>query len=149
MTSANLKYHPLANIFPLLEGQEFDDLAADVSAHGVIEPIWIYNDQIIDGRNRYRAAQQAGVDCPMREYLGNDPTAFVVSLNLKRRHLSESQRAMIAAKLANLREGRPSETASIEAVSQRTAADMLKVGRASVQRAKTVRDLGVPELQEA
>src|SRR5262249_43728857 len=97
-----LEFHPLANLFPLIEGWEFDELVADIAAHGVREPIWLYDGQIIDGRNRYRAASIAGVDCPMREYTGDDPAAFVVSLNLKRRHLNDAQRAMVAAKLATL-----------------------------------------------
>jgi hypothetical protein len=49
---------------------------------------------------------------------GPEPLAYVISLNLKRRHLSESQRAMVAAKLAKLEPGRPSKTADISAVSQ-------------------------------
>jgi len=74
---------------------------------------------------------------------------IVVSLNLRRRHLDESQRAMVAAKLATLQEGRPKLTASIEAVSQHDAASMLNVGRSSVQRGRDVLDGGVPELQQA
>jgi hypothetical protein len=53
---------------------------------------------------------------------------------------------MVAARLANLGEGRPSETASIDAVSQIQAADMLNVSRPSVQRARAVIDNGATEL---
>src|SRR6516165_903971 len=105
MSEHRLEFHPLSQIFTLIEGAEFDDLVADIRAHGVHEPIWIYDGQIIDGRNRYRASAVAGVDCPMREYLGDNPAAFVVSLNLKRRHLNESQRAMVMARLATLPKG--------------------------------------------
>jgi hypothetical protein len=90
---SDLRFHPLADIFPLLEGAEFDGVVADVRAHGVREPIWIYEEQVLDGRNRYRAAAVVGVRCPTRFYQGDDPVGFVVSMNLKRRHLSESQRA--------------------------------------------------------
>ena len=114
-----IEFHPLSQLFPLIEGQEFEDLVADIREYGVREPIWICDGQIIDGRNRYRASTVAAVDCPMREYTGDDPAAFVVSLNLKRRHLTESQRAMVAAKLANLDRGRPSENPSIEGIARR------------------------------
>ena len=78
-----LKFHPLAEIFPLIEGQEFNELVADIRAHGVREPIWIYDGRIIDGRNRYRAASVAGIERPVRKYSGADPVSFVISLNLK------------------------------------------------------------------
>jgi ParB-like chromosome segregation protein Spo0J len=61
-----LLFHPLANLFPLIEGAEFEELVADVKAHGVREPIWLLDGQILDGRNRYRAAQVASVECPTR-----------------------------------------------------------------------------------
>ena len=75
-----------------------------------------------------------------------DPLGFVVSLNLKRRHLDTAQRAMVASRLANMSEGRPSKTAEISAVSQPAAAQMLNVSRESVQFAKKVLDQGSEEL---
>lgn len=131
------EYHPLANIFPLIEGQAYQELLADVLKHGVREPVWLYEGQILDGRNRYRAATAMGVECPVREYEGGEPTEFVISLNLHRRHLSESQRAMVAAKLANMPQG-TNQHAQICAPTQADAADLLNVSRRSVQTAKEV-----------
>ena len=83
-----------------------------------------------------------------RVYHGSETSveAFVVSLNLKRRHLSEEQRAMVAGRLANLEEGRPEKTAQICAVSQSDAAELLNVSRRSVQHAVAVQRDGAPEL---
>lgn len=83
-----------------------------------------------------------------REYKGDDPLAFELSLNLHRRHLNESQRAMVAAKVATLPRG-TNQHASIEAPSQSKAAELLNVSRSAVQRAAVVRDDGAPELVEA
>jgi N6-adenosine-specific RNA methylase IME4 len=142
-------FHPLSEIFPLMEGEPFDDLVADIQAHGVREPIWLYEKQILDGRNRYLASMVAGVDCPVRDYAGDDPAAFIVSLNLKRRHLDEGQRAMVAAKLATMRQGARTDLSPIGEMSQQQAADLLNVGKRSVERAQVVRDQGAPELVAA
>ena len=91
--------HPLANIFPLMAADEYVALKNDIRQYGLREAIWILDGQILDGRNRFKACQEVGVTPIFKEYEGDDPTAFVVSFNLKRRHLSESQRAMVAAKL--------------------------------------------------
>lgn len=87
-----LDFHPVANIFPLMTGQEFDALVNDIAEHGQAEPIWLYDGQVLDGRNRYRACMELGIVPDVREYTGNDPHAFVVSLNLHRRHLTREQR---------------------------------------------------------
>jgi hypothetical protein len=65
----------------------------------------------------------------VRERLGLEPWRPGHSA---RRHLNESQRAMVAAKLANLGEGRPSKTAPIGAVSQSEAEDMPQGARADL-----------------
>ena len=112
------EFHDVANIFPMMQGEEFDALKADIAAHGLREAIWLHPDgRIIDGRNRYLACCELGMEPECRTWDGaGSLVAFVVSLNLHRRHLTESQRAMIAAKLATMGEGRPEKTASIEAV---------------------------------
>jgi ParB-like chromosome segregation protein Spo0J len=96
------EYHPLANVFPLIDGKPYEDLMADILKNGVREAIWLYEGKILDGRNRYRAAKAMKVEAEFRDYLGDDAMAFVISLNIHRRHLSESQRAMAAAKFVNM-----------------------------------------------
>lgn len=144
-----IEFHPLANIFPLIEGASFDELVADIRNHGVREPIWLLQGQIIDGRNRYRASAAAGVDCPMREYMGDDPVAFVLSMNLNRRHLNDSQRAMVAAKIANLPHGGDAynRTAQVPlgGVKQSDAAAVLNVGERTVRAAKAILRDGTEE----
>jgi N6-adenosine-specific RNA methylase IME4 len=88
--------HPLADIFPLITGDEFVALKQDIKDNGLLEPIWMLDGMILDGRNRFRACQEVGVKPIFREYEGDEPAAFVISLNLKRRHLDKSQSATVA-----------------------------------------------------
>jgi len=181
-----MKFHPFANVFPLMSEGELKELAADIEAHGQLEPIYTYEDQILDGRNRFKAcrmakrkpwfepweggaaAGEAGAQGP-----GGDPVAFVVSMNLRRRHLDESQRAIVAGKLAALKQGRkplrsgadPAQVVTSKAspnmpigmfdrevaadmtISQ--AAELLNVGRRSVLRAREVLEHGAESLVAA
>jgi N6-adenosine-specific RNA methylase IME4 len=145
-----LSFHPLADLFPLMEGAEFDELVADIKVNGLREHIvfTVPDEMILDGRNRYRACLKAGVVPTFVPYRGDDPVAFVISANLRRRHLSESQRAMIAAKLATLKRG-DNQHSPIGETSQARAAELLNVGKRSVERAADVRGHGAPELQRA
>jgi hypothetical protein len=155
-----LTFHPIANLFPLMTQTELEQLAADIGAHGIREPIVInMQGQILDGRNRYRAwLWHVGyrVDgLPLRTRLfgslpedGADEIAFVISANLMRRHLSESQRAMLAARLAVLPRG-ANQHAQIDAPSQEVAAQQCSVSRRLVQNARIVQTKGSPELINA
>src|SRR6516164_2723216 len=138
-----LEFHPLADIFPLLDGQDFAGLVTDIREHGLHEPIVVYEDKILDGRNRYRACEAAGVEPTFTVYTGDDPVAYVISLNLRRRHLDESQRAMVAAKLATLKLG---DNQHSEGLPIGRGSELLNVGERSVARAREVRDHGAPEL---
>ena len=91
-------YHPYADIFPLMEGEEFDGLATDIQANGLRDAIVLFEGEVLDGRNRLRACASVGVEPRFEDFEGTDDDAlgFVVSRNIHRRHLSSGQRAALA-----------------------------------------------------
>jgi len=141
-----VKYHPFAELFPLIDGQQFEELAANIKANGLREPIWVYKNQILDGRNRYIACEKVGIKVTTQEYIGTDPLGFVLSQNVHRRHLNESQRAMVAAKIANLPKGANQHN---EGLPIGASSASLKVGERTVNRARQVIKRGSKELQAA
>lgn len=145
-----MEFHKVASIFPMMSVEEFDALKADIATNGLHESIWLHEGQIIDGRNRYQACVETGVEPSFREWNGNGSlVAFVVSLNLRRRHLDESQRGMVAAKLANMEQGERTDlqpSANLQKVSRAEAAELLNVSERTVNAASKVKDEGAPEL---
>lgn len=147
-----VRWHPFADIFPWLEGAAREELKADIAKNGVLEPIVFLDGAILDGRNRYDIARELGIEYPYVEYEGDDPLGFVISKNLQRRHLSESQRAMVAARLAKMPHGgdrRSDQAESLPLVSQEQAAKQLNVSDRSIRTAKQVQEHGTPELARA
>jgi hypothetical protein len=100
-----LEVHPLADILPEMTEEEFKALEADIRLNGLQVPIVIFEGKILDGRNRYKAARKMLKQENFRVYEGHDPVAQVLALNVNRRHLSTSQRALIAAKIASAKLG--------------------------------------------
>lgn len=94
-----MQYHDVANLFPMMNDDEYAALVADIHQHGQREPIWLLDNTIIDGRNRWQACRDLGIAPITRAYTGPTDMAtlisFVVSLNLKRRHLNSGQRAIV------------------------------------------------------
>lgn len=158
-----LAAHPVAALFPLMEGSDFDALVADVRANGLLQQIWLHRDgTILDGRNRYRACQVAGIEAQFKTWLGPDSgvVQFVTSMNLHRRHLSTEQRAFIAAELATMtvgdvgrggaprKEGLPvGQTFLHPLVSRAEAASVMRVEPRTLDRARAVAK-HAPELKE-
>lgn len=144
-----LAYHDLASLFPLIEGEAFDELVRSVAENGLREPIIVFEGKILDGRNRDRACRAAGVT-PRFEALppGVDPVLYVIDRNLRRRHLTDDQRRLVAARLVNLGRGRP-ENAANSGISRVAAAELLSVDEPGVERARAVMAHGAPALAEA
>ena len=153
---AGFEVHPFANIFPMFGEEELEELRSDIEKNGLVEPIVLYGGKILDGRNRAKVCEMLGIKPQTVEYTGNDPLAFVVSKNLRRRHLRESQRAMAAARLANMRHGgvRKNQAANLPLdgappVTQAKAAEKLNVSERSVRDAHVVLNSGNTEVIEA
>jgi ParB-like chromosome segregation protein Spo0J len=149
----NVEDHPLAAIFPLMGAADLDALAADIEANGQQDAVWLFEGRILDGRNRYRACDRVGVEPKFRNYEGSDPLGFVISKNLHRRHLTESQRAMVAANIAGWKKGDNQHTAggsaNLPTLTQSQAAEQVSVSDRSVRDAVKVKATGVPELVKA
>ena len=96
------EFHPVAGLFPLLRGEAFRELVADIKKRGLLEPILVDAEgRILDGRNRYRACLEARVEPRFVDWQGEgSPVELALSRNLRRRHLDESQRALVGARLA-------------------------------------------------
>lgn len=145
-----MEFHPIANIFPLLQGKAFDELCEDIKANGLLEPIWLYEDKILDGRNRYRGCDAIGYELKatdFRTYEGSDPYGFVGSLNIQRRHLNKSQRAMAVADLVTAKGGGDwRKGARDDEVTAKQAGATVGISAQSVLFARAVKKRGVPEL---
>ena len=149
-----MKFHEYANLFPMMPEMDLMRLAEDIKEKGQSDPVITLDGMILDGRNRYKACEINGITPRCEEYSGDDPLGFVISHNLQRRHLSESQRTMVAAKWAVLKMGAPvgNKNASKttppigEVVSnlrsatttRDEASQILNVGTSSIDRAKKV-----------
>lgn len=143
------EYHPLSNIFPLMEGAPFDELVDDIKANGLREPITLLDGLILDGRNRYRACKKLNIEPAAIQFKSADPLAFVISLNLRRRHLKESQRATIAAKLSTARQGRRTDLGKgLHEITVSQAAQMLNISERSVALAKVVQNNATAKIKE-
>jgi N6-adenosine-specific RNA methylase IME4 len=145
-----LPFHPLANLFPLIEGEEFEALVADIKANGLRETISVWEGLILDGRNRARACEAADVAPRYEAFAGeaSDALALVLSKNLTRRHLTDSQRAYVAAKLSTIGWGGDRSKTPNGGLTIAQAAERLRVAKRTVERAKIVQDKAAAEVQQ-
>ena len=101
------KFHPAAELFPLMNKAELEELAVDIKKKGLIaEIVRDKNGLILEGRNRLEACRIAGVEPRFGKYLGNDPVGFIVSANIPRRATVSRQRSGMSLMISIRRNGR-------------------------------------------
>jgi ParB-like chromosome segregation protein Spo0J len=138
-----LKLHPACDVWPAMPESELAELAADIKTRGLLDPITMFDGQILDGRNRALACERANIEPRTVPYEGDDPIGFVVAKNKHRRHLSCVERAMIAAEIANLRLGH-NQYVKVgpfrrgPSVTQAQAAKLMEVSETTLQAARAV-----------
>lgn len=146
--------HPVAELFPRMSKDEFAALKQSIREFGQCEPATLWKGQLIDGRHRVDACNELKIEpeyCELDEH--HDPLQYVLKHNLHRRHLSETQKAVVAAGIANMKRGRPSEKdkppiGGIKS-SVKEAAAIVNTSPRSVERAKSVMSKAAPEVVEA
>lgn len=102
---ANYPLHPACELFPPMSAEEFNDLKEDIKKNGVLQDILTWKGQLVDGRHRIKACEELGIQwdhvvVQMEE--SDDPVAWAIGSNLHRRHLSQSQKSMVADKVRGI-----------------------------------------------
>lgn len=145
--------HPAAAVFPLIHGADFEAFVEDIERNGLNQPVTLDAEgRVLDGRNRVRACERLGIEPSTVVYDGDDPVQFVISQNLHRRQMTDSQRAMAAAELATLSRGTnrytldPSSGGSTPTTGQ--VMESMSVSQGSFDRAKRIHRDGTPALRE-
>ncbi len=168
--SARPSPHPICLLIPSADEDELQDLTDDIRAHGLVDPIVLFEGMILDGRNRAAACERAGV-APRYVHFGGgreDALIFVVSHNIKRRHLTKQgiADALVAAEDFNLhyrlaepaagREAADAPEAVIKITEPKTSSSRKLaeaaggvVSHAMIAATRKVKEKGEPELQEA
>jgi hypothetical protein len=108
------KVHPFADDFPMMSDAELAELGEDIKANGLREPIAFWDADkgtprferlLVDGRNRMEAMERVGLDLDRirsihrgrysgkehKKFIDGDPVAYILSLNIHRRHLTKQQ----------------------------------------------------------
>jgi hypothetical protein len=91
------KVHPAADVFPMMSDEELAELGEDIKKRGLTSSIVISPDGLLlDGRNRLEAMERAGVAVQQwhtRTFGSGDQVAFIISSNIRRRHLTKQEQA--------------------------------------------------------
>jgi ParB/RepB/Spo0J family partition protein len=135
----SLKLHKDTEIFPRMGEEEFSALVEDIKEKGILDPLWVINgNEIIDGRHRFLAAKENKLEAiPVRYCKDKEKSLdIVLSSNMHRRHLSISQRAVIAARMVNSEVGHPNQLSEFRQLTSEQAAKMFGISRDSIMEAK-------------
>jgi ParB-like chromosome segregation protein Spo0J len=148
LTMPKLALHPLCEIIPPCTDKEFEELKKDIEDNGLQVPIKTFEAKILDGRSRYKACIELGKEPKTEIFAGtsNDALAYVISMNVKRRHLSASQRALIVARLVTSKLGGDRSVKLPTEITQDDVAKLAGVAVKTVTDAKKV--LGRPDIAD-
>ena len=142
-----LKSHPAADAWPMMDDRGFQNLLQDIEKNGQQEPITVCEGLILDGRNRYRACFSLGLEPITREYLGN-PWAYTWTMNGARRDLDDTVKGLIYMECQKQSDKWAKKHGEIKAAGnakRAAAAKEGKVGRASAKaKASLVADHNEP-----
>jgi ParB-like chromosome segregation protein Spo0J len=159
--------HPICLLMPSADEDELQSLADDIRAHGLLDPIVLFEKRILDGRNRAAACESAGLAPRYVEFEGTREEAlmFVVSHNLKRRHLTKQAVAdtLVDAEDFNLHYelGEPATPdvrsdikMSAQKIKTASSRDLAKaaggtVSREMINATRKVKEKAAPELRDA
>jgi site-specific DNA-methyltransferase (adenine-specific) len=153
-----LTYHAASLLFPMMDENELQVLAEDIKESGQNQPVVLHGKVVLDGKNILAACKLAGVQPRFAQWEGTgSPTVWIVSQNLNRRHLSSSQRAVIALKLLPIfkSEARDRQHHLAKSFAEPTAkgkasknaADLVKSNSRYIEAAKAI-ERDAPELIE-
>ncbi len=105
MKSKTYSAHPACKLFSKIVDDDLQEFADDIKQKGCKTPIVLHNGKILDGRNRLAACKRARIKPRFEKWDGKgSPVEWVISQNLVRRHLTATQRAVIAHDLLPLLE---------------------------------------------
>ena len=165
--------HPICLLIPSADDDELQDLTDDIRAHGLIDPIVLFEEMILDGRTRAVACERAGVAPRYVQFGGGreDALILVISHNLKRRHLTKQAiaEALVAAEDFNLHYALAEPAAAARGatdgpeaqpvikITEPKTASSRKLAQAAggvvshvmIAATRKVKEKGEPELQEA
>ena len=144
--------HELAAIFPPLPNAQLKQLAASIKEVGLLQPIVLFDDKVLDGVHRQKACAIANVEPRYETYAGDDPLGFVLAANVERRHLISAQRASVADELATLPHGGANGNGngkSPKGLSLKEAAKAMGVGISTVKRARELKQNAPRPIQNA
>lgn len=149
------KQHPLSAAFPAMNAEDFQALKDSIEAIGVQNPITLFDGMVIDGWNRYMAAQEVGMTCPTVELGDVDPRDFVLAQNKARRHITQAQLALATTAVyawfpadGSAQKGGVAVTATPPKTNAELAA-IAGVSEKTIRQAKVVQTKGAPEVVEA
>ena len=147
MNTTKYLQHPLSAAFPAMGAEEFQALKDSIGINGVLNPITIFEDMVIDGWHRYTAATESGVDCPsvvMDDSI--DPIDFVKAQNENRRHLTASQRAAAIVTIYQWHPAHRGNKVEVTSTLSKTNAELAAIAKVStktIQQAKAAQKAGL------